>query len=264
MRLVTYDRGGARRLGAWVDGALVDLPDAVGHPSFPTTMEALVAHNGGTTLDAARDALGHQEYVEEFAVRTPRLLAPLLPPSFRGQRDILGPDEELSWPPLAESVDYQMEVACIIGRLGRDLANDRASSVIFGYTLLNDWSTPWNPPERPAGEASGSRRGFAVSLGPCVVTPDEFEPSAGKLRARIDGELWSEGDLASARGTFSDLIAQESRGRDLYPGDVYGSGTFPGGSSLDLGRTLPAGAVVELEADGIGILRNRLGKPGRR
>ena len=46
MRLVTYDRGGARRLGAWVDGTVVDLPDAVGHPSFPTTMEALVEHNG--------------------------------------------------------------------------------------------------------------------------------------------------------------------------------------------------------------------------
>src|SRR6266508_6688215 len=56
MRLVTYDRGGARRLGAWVGGIVVDLPDAVGHPAFPTTMEALIALHGGTTLDAALES----------------------------------------------------------------------------------------------------------------------------------------------------------------------------------------------------------------
>ena len=83
MRLVTYDRHGVRRLGAWVDGTVVDLPDAVGHPAFPATMEALVSNNGGTLLDAARHALGQPEALQECAVRRPRLLTPLIPSSLR-------------------------------------------------------------------------------------------------------------------------------------------------------------------------------------
>ena len=70
MRLVTYAREGERRLGALYEGSVIDLPDAVGHPAFPPTMEALVARNGGTTLDAAREAFEHDD-VMEFAVESP-------------------------------------------------------------------------------------------------------------------------------------------------------------------------------------------------
>src|SRR2546430_13232188 len=83
MKFVTYNRGGARRLGAWVAGVVIDLPDAVGHPAFPTTLEALVARNGGTTLDAARAALSDEENVRGFAVPRARLLVPLIPSSLR-------------------------------------------------------------------------------------------------------------------------------------------------------------------------------------
>src|SRR6266536_159101 len=86
MRLVTYDRGGARRLGAWVGGLVVDLPDAVGHPAFPTTMEALIALHGGTTLDAAREALSHPANVKEFRVPGARLLPPIVPISLLERR----------------------------------------------------------------------------------------------------------------------------------------------------------------------------------
>src|SRR5205807_7958572 len=82
MRLVTYERRGARRLGATVAGVVVDLPDAVGHPAFPRTMEELVAHNGGSILAAARSALDDPEAIAEFGVFHPRLLPPLLPASF--------------------------------------------------------------------------------------------------------------------------------------------------------------------------------------
>src|SRR6188474_3897286 len=82
MRLVTYERRGARRLGATVGGVVVDLPDAVGHPAFPRTMEELVAHTGGTVLAAARSALDHPDAVAEFGVLRPKLLSPLLPSSF--------------------------------------------------------------------------------------------------------------------------------------------------------------------------------------
>jgi 2-keto-4-pentenoate hydratase/2-oxohepta-3-ene-1,7-dioic acid hydratase in catechol pathway len=260
MRLITYDRAGARRLGAWVGETVVDLPDAVGHPAFPTTMEALIALHGGTTLEAAREVLSNPHYVEEFRIPSPRLLPPIVPISLLEHRWILGPEDRLPWPPEADEVDYQVEVACIVGQFCRGLSAGEASGVIFGYTLMNDWAA------RPAN--GGSRRGrrpkterFATSLGPCVVTSDEFDPGRGRLVARVDGEVWSEGDLSSAKGTFPQLLAQFSEKQDMYPGDVLGSGTFLGGCAADLGLTLRPGSVVELEAEGVGTLRNRVGFP---
>jgi 2-keto-4-pentenoate hydratase/2-oxohepta-3-ene-1,7-dioic acid hydratase in catechol pathway len=261
MRLVTYDRGGARRLGAWVGGTVVDLPEAVGHPAFPTTMEALIALHGGTTLDAAREALSDPRYVKEFLVPAPRLLPPIVPISLLEHRWILGPEDRLPWPPEAQEVDYQVEVACIVGQFCRDLSPDQASEVIFGYTLMNDWAA------RTVGGAGGGRsrrprvERFATSLGPCVVTADEFDPARGRLMARVNDEVWSEGDLARARGTFPQLVAQFSSRQEMYPGDVLGSGTFPGGCAADLGLTLRPGSVVELETEGVGKLRNRVGFP---
>jgi 2-keto-4-pentenoate hydratase/2-oxohepta-3-ene-1,7-dioic acid hydratase in catechol pathway len=260
MRLLTYDRGGARRLGAWVGGTVVDLPDAVGHPAFPTTMEALIALHGGTTLEAARDALSNPRYIQEFRVRDPRLLPPIVPISLLEHRWILGPDDRLPWPPGADGVDYQVEVACIVGQFCRDLSEDQASGVIFGYTLMNDWAARSSSPGGRRARRQPVDR-FATSLGPHVVTPDEFDPAAGRLVARVDGEVWSEGDLGSAEGTFPQLLAQFSAQQDMYPGDVLGSGTFLGGCGADLGRTLHPGSTVELEGEGVGTLRNRVGFP---
>ena len=261
MRLVTYDRGGARRLGAWVGRSVVDLPGAVGHPAFPTTMEALIALHGGTTLDAARDALADPENVREFRVPGARLLPPIVPISLLEHRWILGPEDRLPWPPGADEVDYQVELACIVGQFCRDVPEDEASEVIFGYTLMNDWAARPGP-GAPAGRGRRARsERFATSLGPCIVTSDEFDPRRGRVVARVDGEIWSDGDLGSARGTFPQLVAQFSTEQDMYPGDVLGSGTFLGGCAADLGLSLHPGAVVQLESRGIGTLRNRVGIP---
>jgi 2-keto-4-pentenoate hydratase/2-oxohepta-3-ene-1,7-dioic acid hydratase in catechol pathway len=296
MKLVTYDRGGARRLGAWVAGTVVNLPDAVGHPAFPTTMEALVPRNGGTTLDAAREALSDPDTVREFAVPRARLLIPLLPSSLRGfvafedhaklgaarrgdsipdtwyetpayykgnHQGVLGPDEELPWPSFTEELDYELEIACVIGKRGRDLSADAAAGIIFGYTLMNDWSArDVQRTEMQACLGPAKSRDFATSLGPCVVTADEIDPSDLPLVARVDGEVWSEGNLRDAYWTFPQMIAHVSRGEDVWTGDLYGSGTFGGGCGMDLERRLEPGQVVELEAQGIGVLRTRVAKPG--
>jgi 2-keto-4-pentenoate hydratase/2-oxohepta-3-ene-1,7-dioic acid hydratase in catechol pathway len=295
VRLVTYEREGSRRLGALVDDRVVDLPSAVGHPGFPTTIEAL-AEAGPSSLDAARAAVDGGAMAHSVA--DARLLVPILPASLRdflafedhvkagsarrgepvpdawyempvyykgNHRSVFGPEEEIPWPPYTEELDYELEVACVLGGRGRDLDGDGARALIFGYTLMNDWSARDIQRKEMAsrlGPAKG--KDFATSLGPCIVTADEFDPSAVRLTARVDGEVWSEGDLGGARWTFPQMIAHVSQGEDVWPGDLYGSGTFGGGCGLDLGKFLWPGAVVELEADPIGVLRNRVGeKPAR-
>jgi 2-keto-4-pentenoate hydratase/2-oxohepta-3-ene-1,7-dioic acid hydratase in catechol pathway len=283
VKLVTYDRRGHRRLGALMGEEVADLPDLVGHPAFPTTMEALIARNGGTVLDAAQTVLDRGGW-EDFVVSRARLLAPILPSSLRSfeafvrrsgggssrfpryalgnHRAVLGPGDEVLWPSFTRELDYELEVAAVIGRAGRDLDPDGARKTIFGYTLMNDWTARDAEREDLAGGLGPARsKGFATSLGPCVVTADELEPRRLALAVRVDGETWGEGTLLTARWTFPEMIAHASLGQDVLPGDVFGSGPFHGGTGRDLGRTVPAGAVVELEADGIGILRNPVSRP---
>jgi 2-keto-4-pentenoate hydratase/2-oxohepta-3-ene-1,7-dioic acid hydratase in catechol pathway len=296
VRLVTYARDGARRLGALVGDRVVDLPSVVGHPTFPTSMEALVAAGPGT-LDAARSALERQ-VPDHHGVFEARLLVPVLPASLRdflafedhvkagsarrgepvpeawyempvyykgNHRSVFGPDDVIAWPQFTEELDYELEVACVLGGRGRDLDEDQAGALVFGYTLMNDWSArDIQRKEMAARLGPAKGKDFATSLGPCIVTADEIDPRRLELVARVDGQVWSEGSLSGTRWTFPQMIAHVSQGEDVWPGDVYGSGTFGGGCGLDLGKFLWPGAVVELEADAIGVLRNRVGlKPAR-
>jgi 2-keto-4-pentenoate hydratase/2-oxohepta-3-ene-1,7-dioic acid hydratase in catechol pathway len=291
VRLVTYRQGSERRLGALVGDAVVDLPSAVGDPAYPSTMEDLF-QAGPAALDTAREALDGAG-VERFAVAGPRLLVPLLPGSLRdflafedhvkagaarrgepvpdawyempmyykgNHRSVFGPDQEVPWPPFTEELDFELEVACVLGGRGRDLEAGHAARLIFGYTLMNDWSArDIQRKEMAVRLGPAKSKDFATSLGPCIVTADELDPRSLRLTARIDGEVWADGSLGDAHWTFPQMIAHVSQGEDVWPGDVYGSGTFGGGCGLDLGRFLWPGAVVELEADGIGVLRNRVG-----
>lgn len=297
MRLVSYDAGGERRLGALLGDAVLDLPAAVGHPAFARTMEALVGAGRGA-LEVAREALGHPD-AERHRVEDARLLVPILPGSLRdflafedhvkagsarrgepvpeawyempvyykgNHRSVYGPDDEIPWPPYTEELDYELEVACVLGGRGRDLDEQAARDLVFGYTLMNDWSArDIQRKEMACRLGPAKAKDFATSLGPCLVTADELDPASLRLTARVDGEVWSEGTLAAAHWTFPRMIAHVSQGEDVWPGDVYGSGTFGGGCGVDVGRFLWPGAVVELEAEGIGVLRNRVGPrpPGR-
>jgi 2-keto-4-pentenoate hydratase/2-oxohepta-3-ene-1,7-dioic acid hydratase in catechol pathway len=290
VRLVTYERDG-RRLGALVEGSVVDLPGASGDPDFPTTMEALV-EAGPDVFDAARRALRELD-PDRNVVPGARLLVPILPGSLRdflafedhvkagsarrgepvpdawyrmptyykgNHRSILGPEDEVQWPPYTQELDYELEVGAVLGGRGRDLDEEGAAALIFGYTLMNDWSARDIQRQEMAvrlGPAKG--KDFATSLGPCIVTADELDPSELQLEARVDGEVWSRGTLGDAFWTFPQMVAHVSMGEDVWPGDLYGSGTFGGGCGLDLGRSLWPGAVVELEADALGVLRNRVG-----
>jgi 2-keto-4-pentenoate hydratase/2-oxohepta-3-ene-1,7-dioic acid hydratase in catechol pathway len=248
MRLVTYDREGARRLGAWVENSVVDLPDAVGHPVFPATMEALVARHGGTTLEAARDALAYPDVVGEFSVPRPRLLAPLVP-SFNSDRPrILGPGQRFSLPSLSGALGLLPQVACIVGRPGRRLTAREALHVVFGYTLMARWSI-----------LEGRRgRAIAIALGPAVVTADELDPRGLEVAARVDGGVRWRGVLPSRPAAIAERLARASATRDLRPGELFA--ITPGVPSGQSSFLITPPAVVELEATSIGVLRNRISR----
>ncbi|MFN2545227.1 MAG: fumarylacetoacetate hydrolase family protein [Actinomycetota bacterium] len=297
MRLVTYSLRGTRRLGVWIDEGIVDVPEAIGHPAFPTTMEALIQRNGGTVLDAVQEALEKPD-VLEYVVPRAKLLVPLLPSSLRdflafedhvkagakrrkttvpdvwyempiyykgNHRSVIGPGATVEWPTFTEKLDYECEVAAVVGKHGRDLTAKQAERAIFGYTLMNDWSARDIQAREMQGWLGPAKgKDFATSLGPCIVTADELDVPGVDLVARVDGEVWSKGSLEGMRWSYEEMVAHVSRSEDVYPGDVYGSGTFGGGCGLDQGRFLQPGQVVELEGSGLGVLRNRVGRIRRR
>jgi 2-keto-4-pentenoate hydratase/2-oxohepta-3-ene-1,7-dioic acid hydratase in catechol pathway len=107
-------------------------------------------------------------------------------------------------------------------------------------------------------------KSFATSIGPVVVTADELLGRAASLRGaiRVNGATWSETSTAGAAFTLGELVAYASRGETLGPGDVFATGTLPGGSGLELDRWIQPGDVVELELDGVGTLTNTVGPRG--
>jgi hypothetical protein len=267
MRLVTYDRRGHRRLGAILDGRVVDLPDAVGHPAFPATLEAFVQGSRGTVLDAARAAL-EREDVMDHVVRRARVLPPLFPRSLllpvgpdrlegrEGidvERSIAGPEEEIPWPAEAAWLDYEPKVAAVLALETADADAEAIPDRIFGFTLVSDWVA-----KDASGDPLGSSIGVPIAIGPCVVTADEIDPQAMFLQAKVDGAELAKGNLNGAARNLFDLIAFASRGTVLERGDAFALGPFPTHED-DPQRRLWPGAVVELAADGVGTLRNRLG-----
>lgn len=175
-------------------------------------------------------------------------------------RSIVGYDEEIHFPAGEDRKDYELELAIVIGKKGRDISVEQASEHIAGYTILNDWSARSIQMEvMKVGLGPAKGKDFASSLGPCLVTPDELEdPRNLTMLARVNGEEWSRGNSGSSHYSFEQMIAFASEGVTLYPGDVIGSGTVGTGCGLELDRFLKSGDIVELEVEGIGILRNRV------
>jgi fumarylacetoacetate (FAA) hydrolase len=186
-----------------------------------------------------------------------------------------GPEALIPYPRSSQALDYELEVACIIGKAGRDLSPQGALDHIFGFTILNDWSArDVQRQEMRVGLGPAKGKDFASSLGPWIVTPDELAESATErpgvydlvMRARINGAERSLGNWQAMHYSFGQLIAQASADVTLYPGEVIGSGTVGSGCLLELtggeGPWLQPGDVVELEIDRLGFLRNTVSSRG--
>lgn len=175
---------------------------------------------------------------------------------------ILGPEDDLRWPAYTEQLDYELELGCVTGGTGRNLTPEQAEQLIVGYTCLNDFSARDIQMEEMScrlGPAKG--KDFGTALGPCLVTADELNPRNLRMIARVNGEVWSDGNSGTSHWTFPQMLAHVSREETVHPGEVLGSGTVGLGCGLELGRFLKPGDVVELEIKGIGVLRNRVVRP---
>jgi fumarylacetoacetate (FAA) hydrolase len=175
-----------------------------------------------------------------------------------------------------ERLDYELEAAIVVGREARNVAANDADALVFGMTIMNDWSARALQMEEMKlnlGPAKG--KDFATSLGPWLVTLDELKdrtistPNGNQydlaMTARVNGKELSRGNVKDMTWTFAQILERASYGVTLYPGDVIGSGTCGTGCLLELNGSkitdnlwLAPGDVVDLEIDRLGVLSNRV------
>jgi fumarylacetoacetate (FAA) hydrolase len=171
---------------------------------------------------------------------------------FSNAAAVYGPDDEIPYPEGTAELDYELELAAVIG----------GDQQIAGFTVMNDWSArDLQRAEMKVGLGPSKGKDFASSIGPVVVTTDEFDGSTGTMVARVNGEERSRGSVSDMHHSWRAIRDHAARNTRLLPGDILGSGTVGTGCILEAGdgRWLQPGDVVELEVEGIGVLRNTIG-----
>lgn len=205
---------------------------------------------------------------------------------FTNHNAVFGHGDRIKRPFNETKMDLELELAVVMGKKGSNISIENANDHIFGYTIFNDWTARALQRQEmalPLGPAKG--KDFANAFGPCIVTKDEFEkyrcsitreshpeqlkmPSTTgdrfdvKMLARINGETICEGNYKTAYWTFTQMIKRASDNVEILPGDILGSGTVGWGSLIEnnfsVHRPIEPGDIVELEVEGIGILRNEV------
>jgi len=320
MKLVTYLKEEREQLAVLVNGLLYDIERI--HPDIPNTMNMFlnywdelypIAQAGVISIEEGNLRSSRATPVEDATLLAPLPLpgscrdgyafrqhvaaarrnrkVPMIPEFdqypvfyFTNHHSIRGPGEVRCMPDHFEKLDFELEVAIVISRYGRNIPAEEADEYIAGLMIMNDLSARTLQMEEMLlnlGPAKG--KDFSTVTGPWLVTPDELqefetackEGHTGKswnlrMQCRVNGVQVSDGNLADMDWTFAELIERASYGVDLYPGDVIGSGTVGTGCFLELNGTgklndpdypeqwLQEGDVVELEVDGLGILSNSI------
>lgn len=232
-------------------------------PTPPTVRDFMTfeSHVAGTIKLAGADATIPNEWY-----RAPAFY-------FTNPYAVIGPHDDVPVPPGSTLFDLELEVAVVIGRGGRDVAVRDAESHIAGYTLMNDWSArdlQFAEMNVRLGPSKG--KDTATSLGPMLVTPDELEPFRSGtsfdlwMTAHVNGQLIGSDNLASMGYTFADMISHASRGTEVRPGDVLGSGTCGGGCLAEMwGRQglnahppLQPGDTVTIAVEKLGTITSKI------
>jgi 2-keto-4-pentenoate hydratase/2-oxohepta-3-ene-1,7-dioic acid hydratase in catechol pathway len=172
---------------------------------------------------------------------------------------VVGPFDAVRLPGAAVSsqIDYECELAVVIGRGGRDISRSRAMDHVFGYTVVND-VTARDVQVRHQQWDLGKSFDTFCPMGPCIVTADELDGRDTRVRGWVNGELRQDGRTRDMIFDIPTLIETCSRGITLRPGDVIATGTPAGvGMGFSPPRWLCHGDVVRIEIDGIGVIENR-------
>ena len=300
MRWVTYRHADGRddRVGLLVDGnvhglahgvALVDLlgddgtklrhaaDRATREPFEILTLDSVVLKAPIPRPPTIRDFYAFEQHVR--TARQSRGLA--MDPDwyempvfyFSNPYCVIGPNVDVPVAPGSKEMDFELEVAAIVGSGGSDLDPRDAEQHIAGFCLMNDWSAR-DVQRREMKLSMGPVKGkdFATSLGPMLVTPDELQDAQrGRaydltMTASVNGAEYSRASLADIYWSFGEMLAYASRGTRVEPGDIIGSGTCGTGCILELSLVhgserypwLQPGDVVELSVERLGALRNRV------
>ena len=180
---------------------------------------------------------------------------------------LLGSGAAVPMHPRSQQLDFELELAWLVGCDLRGADEDASAAAVVGYTVMNDWSARDVQRQEMVlnlGPAKG--KDFATSLGPVLVTADEFDATAGAMRAWVNGRLYSDADLAECFWSIPTMTAYAAEATVVRAGDVCGTGTCGTGCILELSLThgseaypwLQPGDVVELEIEGIGRLVNHV------
>ena len=302
MKLLTYDIGTGPRAGVLLDQDIVDASALLGAGTLRDVRAVLELSND--VLDRLRDALDRVP-APRVPLTNVRLRAPILQPPtvrdhiafeehatgqwtrssdqrmevwarlpifyFSNPLRIFGADEEVPFPAATQQLDYECELAAIVGREGSNILEADADQYIAGFAIFNDWSCrDLQFDESAFGLGPAKGKDSASSLGPWIVTRDEMASyyRNGTLHVqctvRVNGTVWMEGNAWNMHHTFGAMIERAAQDSRIVPGDVIGTGTVGGGSISEAvrkgypARWLQPGDVVEIEVEGIGTLRNTL------
>ena len=322
MKLVSYFKDGQDQLALLVDGLLYDTD--LMHPDLPVSMsmflnywddmypmavmidrsirEGNISKNQGVSFEEAeimapvphptscRDGYAFRQHVA--AARRNRKVE-MIPEFdqypifyFTNHNSIQGPGKIICMPDHLEKLDFELEVAIVICKPGKNITAAEADEYIGGYMIMNDMSARKLQMEEMLlnlGPAKG--KDFSTVIGPILVTPDELgdqlvacKPGHTGNAYNLSMKCWvndilvSEGNMADMDWTFAELIERSSYGVQLYPGDIIGSGTVGTGCFLELNGTgklndreyieqwLKEGDIVEMEVEGLGRLKNTIVK----
>jgi 2-keto-4-pentenoate hydratase/2-oxohepta-3-ene-1,7-dioic acid hydratase in catechol pathway len=175
---------------------------------------------------------------------------------------VVGHDAVVRWPAYSRVMDFELEVAVVIGKGGADIPAAKAREHIFGYTIMNDFSArdqQQREMEGRLGPTKGKSFDTGNAIGPWIVTADEIaDPYALSVAVRVDGEPWVRTTTAGMLHNFEQIIAFISRNETLHAGEIIAGGTVGGCCGLEMGRFLADGSTIELEVSGIGVLRNKV------
>jgi 2-keto-4-pentenoate hydratase/2-oxohepta-3-ene-1,7-dioic acid hydratase in catechol pathway len=243
---------------AYVDAGEVVVPVETAQPLAPIPDPPLI-----------RDFMAFEEHLLNIYPRLGREIPPTwyeMPVYYKGNPASIGAaGDVIDLPSYADTLDFEFELAAVIGRPGTDISAEDALDHVAGYMIYNDFSARDIQQREMSvglGPAKGKDFTKAHVFGPWLVTTDEVpDVYALAMRAEVNGRLWCESSTSTMHWRFEDMIAHASRDEGLRVGEIFGSGTVGGGSGAERGESLSPGDTVVLTVEHLGTLSNQVGKP---